>query len=267
MQLRFQASGRLGYEAIIKDHPALSYIEEFGVLCLSGEVIFVEHTGAHEALLHQIEGSCAIDVEGQPLAELDGRASPFNGRPSAVYLPPQTHFRIRPLRGRPAEVTISYAVAAEGGEPVVIRPDHTSGNEVGQDNWRRQVTMIAPPDFPSQRLILGETVNPSGNWSGVPTHKHDTYQPGQESVHEELYYFRADHPGAWGVERIYDKNGLDELVLLQDRVVVIMPRGYHTVTAAPGSTLYYAFVMAGPEKQIITWLDPNQAWIAQNARR
>jgi 5-deoxy-glucuronate isomerase len=262
MQLRFQASGRPGYEAIIKNHPALSYIQEFGVLCLSGEDIFAEHTGSREALLHLIEGGCAIEVDGRPLAELDGRNSPFSGRPSAVYLPPQTHFRIQALHGRHAELTISYA-AADGGEPAVIRPDNTPGNEVGQDNWQRHVTMIASPDFPSQRLILGETVNPSGNWSGVPTHKHDTYQPGQESVHEELYYFRSDHSGAWGIERIYDKNGLDELVLLQDRVVVIMPRGYHTLTAAPGSTLFYAFVMAGPEKQIITWLDPDQAWIAQ----
>jgi 5-deoxy-glucuronate isomerase len=262
MQLRFQASGQPGYEAIIKNHPALNYIQEFGILCLSGDDVFANNTGSCEAILHLIEGSCAITVNNQPFARLDGRDSPFSDRPAAVYLPPQTQYLIHAFGGGQAELTISHAAAAAGGEPTVIRPDGKSGGEVGQDNWQRQVTMIAPPKFPAQRLILGETVNPSGNWSGVPTHKHDTYQPGQESIHEELYYFRTDHPGAWGVERIYDKHDLDELVLLQDRTVVIMPRGYHTVAAAPGSTLYYAFVMAGPEKQIMTWLDPDQAWIA-----
>ncbi len=122
--------------------------------------------------------------------------------------------------------------------------------------------MIAKPDFPSQKLILGETVNPPGNWSGVPTHKHDTANPGVESLHEELYYFRVDRPGGWGIERVYDKKGLDQILLLQDRVVTIKPRGYHTVAAAPGFTLFYTFVLAGPSKTLLAPLDPDQAWIA-----
>lgn len=266
MQLRFQASGWPGYEAIIKDHPALRYIQEFGILCLESEDSFAGNTGSREAMVHLIEGSCTIAVDGGATEILDGRETPFAGKPVAFYLPPQTTYTIRTDNGRAAELTISYAAAADGvtpGTPTVIRPDAASAKEVGQDNWQRQVMMIAPPEFTAQRLILGETINPSGNWSGVPTHKHDTQQPGKESLHEELYYFRTNHPGAWGVERIYDKFDLDELVLLQDRTVVIMPHGYHTVAAAPGSTLYYAFVMAGPEKAINVWLDPDQAWIAE----
>jgi 5-deoxy-glucuronate isomerase len=151
---------------------------------------------------------------------------------------------------------------AEGdADPIYISPDSLTPNNVGRDNWQRKVTMIAKPDFPSQKLILGETVNPPGNWSGVPTHKHDTAWPGVESFHEELYYFRVDRPGGWGIERVYDKNGLDQILLLQDRVVTIMPRGYHTVAAAPGFTLFYTFVLAGPSKTLLAPLDPDQAWI------
>lgn len=259
MQLRFQASGRDGYEAIIKDHSALTYIREFGILRLSDGGSFEGRTGACEAILHLIEGTCSLSARGETFSRLGVRTSPFAGRPAAIYLPPDTVYTVR---SGPVEIAITLAEARGPGEPIAIRPEAVSPGQVGQANWQRTVTMIAPPDFPAQKLIVGETLNPSGNWSGVPAHKHDTFQPGTESVHEELYYFRVDHPGGWGVERIYDHQGLDELVLLRDRVVTIMPRGYHTLSAAPGFTIYYAFVLAGPLKRLNVTLDPDQAWIA-----
>lgn len=264
MQVRFQASGREGYEVIIKDNPALEYIREFGILRLSENESFEGDTGPCEAILHIIEGVCSLSTSSDKFANLGLRSTPFAGRPAAIYLPPNTSYTIE---AKHVEIAITLAAAktqdeSVQSESIAIPPEDVSPNLVGQDNWQRTVTMIAPPDFPSQRLILGETINPPGNWSGVPTHKHDTFQPNIESVHEELYYFRVDRPGGWGVERIYDKQGLDELALLQDRVVTIMPRGYHTVSAAPGFTLYYAFVLAGPAKSLIPTLDPDQAWIA-----
>jgi 5-deoxy-glucuronate isomerase len=258
MKLRYQASGREGYEPIIKGSELLKHIHEFGILRLK-DGTYEHHTGSCEALFHIIEGSCTLTANGIPYHDLGERDDPFHGRPTAFFLPAGTAFSIQARR---VELAITYAKASDGGNPTVISAADLTPNLVGKDNWQRTVTMIAPPAFPSQKLILGETINPPGNWSGVPTHKHDTDLPGRESVHEELYYFRADRPGGWGLERIYDKNGLDEMVLLQDRVVTIMPRGYHTVSSAPGHTLYYAFVLAGPTKPPLVTLDPDQAWIA-----
>jgi 5-deoxy-glucuronate isomerase len=93
----------------------------------------------------------------------------------------------------------------------------------------------------------------------VPAHKHDTFRPQVESVHEELYYFRTDPPNGWGVERVYDPDGRDELLLLQDRVVTLKPRGFHTVAAAPATTLYYAFVLSGPARALTPFVDRLQA--------
>lgn len=259
MQLQFQATGHDGYERIIADHPSLTYIREFGILRLRDGRTFESNTGSCEALLHIIEGSCMLVAGEETYENVGARPSPFDGRPTAIYLPPDTAYTIA---GSELEMAITLAAADGGGDPALIAPDTLSPASVGQDNWQRTVTMIAPPEFASQRLILGETVNPPGNWSGVPTHKHDTRRPGLESLQEELYYFRAHHPAGWGVERIYDKNGLDELCLLQDRVVTIMPRGFHTLTAAPGFALYYAFVLAGPDKNVVPFVDPDQAWIA-----
>ncbi len=258
VKLRYLASGSEGYEPIIKGNALLEFIHEFGILRLQHGK-YENHTGPCEAFLHIIEGSCNLTANGKTYPDLGGREDPFHGRPTAIFLPAGTAYTIQAHR---VEIAITHAKASGGGNATIISPDDLTPNLVGKENWQRTVTMIAPPDFPSQKLILGETVNPPGNWSGVPTHKHDTEVPGQESVHEELYYFRANRPGGWGLERIYDKDGLDEMVLLQDRVVTIMPRGYHTVSSAPGHTLYYAFVLAGPAKPLLITLDPDQAWIA-----
>jgi 5-deoxy-glucuronate isomerase len=259
MELRFEAGGNEGYEVIVKGHESLRYIHEFGVLRLADGGSIRKNTGGCEAMLHIIEGSCRLTAGSLQSQQIGARSSPFSGRPAAVYLPPETAYTIESEQY--VEIAITLAKAETGGEPVVISAEDVSPAVVGQENWQRTVTMIAPPDFPSQQLILGETVNPPGNWSGVPTHKHDSYRPAVESVHEELYYFRVDRPEGWGVERVYDKDGLEELLLLKDRVVTIMPRGYHTLAAAPGFTLYYAFVLAGPEKGLLPALDPDQAWI------
>jgi 5-deoxy-glucuronate isomerase len=260
MQLRFQAAGKEGYEVIVKNHELLQYIYEFGILRLTEGGSFANNTGECEAILHIIEGSCTLTAENQQFPQIGARASPFAGPPTAVYLPPHTAYTVQ---SQHVEIAITLAKAEGNGTPILISPQDLSPSQVGHGNWQRTVTMIAPPDFPSQKLILGETLNPPGNWSGVPTHKHDTLQTEVESVHEELYYFRVDRPGGWGAERVYDKGELDELLLLQDRVVTIMPRGFHTLTAAPGYTLYYAFVLAGPTKTLHAFLDPDQAWIAE----
>ena len=259
MKLRYQASGRDGYEVIFHNHEALQHIHQFGILRLGGNHSFEEYTHSCEAMLHVIEGSCSLFVNGTKFANLAGRLNPFQGKPTAVYLPPGTRYAIE---GQAVEIAITQAKATQRGEPHLISPDSLSPQQVGRDNWQRTVTMIASPDFAAEKLILGETINPPGNWSGVPTHKHDADLPQEESLHEELYYFRVDRPGGWGIERIYDKADLDQVLLLQDRVVTIKPRGYHTVAAAPGFTLYYAFVLAGPSRRVLPALDPDQAWIA-----
>jgi 5-deoxy-glucuronate isomerase len=258
--LRFQATGREGYEPIVQPNSGLAYITEFGLLGLPAGDSFAGTTGAAEALLHVIEGACTVTAGDQTFSALGGRARPFSGGPSALYLPPHTAYQVTAHTSRlEMAITLAAVNGDAGGSAVAIRPESLTPRLVGRDNWARTVTMIAPPDFAAQRLILGETLNPPGNWSGVPAHKHDTFRPQAESVHEELYYFRVDPPDGWGVERVYDPHGRDELLLVQDRVVTLKPRGYHTVAAAPGCTLYYAFVLSGPARTLVPWVDPLQA--------
>jgi 5-deoxy-glucuronate isomerase len=46
-----------------------------------------------------------------------------------------------------------------------------------------------------------------------------------------------------------DDRSLDETLTVEDRDVVLVPRGYHPVSAAHGFDLYYLNVMAGPVRR------------------
>ena len=47
---------------------------------------------------------------------------------------------------------------------------------------------------------VGETLNPPGNWSSYPPHKHDQHNPPEEVALEEVYLFRVEPAGGFGVQ-------------------------------------------------------------------
>src|SRR6266568_4636526 len=50
-------------------------------------------------------------------------------------------------------------------------------------------------------------------------------------------------------------------VEVRDGDLVLVPRGYHTVSAAPGYELYYLNVMAGPVRRWCVTFDPEHEWL------
>jgi 5-deoxy-glucuronate isomerase len=254
----FQTSSTHGYERVIDAESGLRFFREYGILRFAHHDHFDDTTGDNEAMIHIVRGVCALRADDRVFANLGARATPFDGKPTALYLPPRKQFSIE---GEDVEIVISRAASDTRGEPQVITSNDVKPMVVGKDNWQRNVTMIAPPTFGSQKIIVGETFNPSGNWSGVPAHKHDQVGHPNESVHEEIYYFRFQRPTDWGCLRVYEDDGTSDLALLQDGLVTIIGRGYHSVVAAPGSNLLYTFHLAGSQKNIVITEDPNQAWI------
>ena len=53
-------------------------------------------------------------------------------------------------------------------------------------------------------MIVGETINPPGNWSSYPPHKHDRLVPGVEVPLEEVYHYRFSPAGGFAIQRVYD---------------------------------------------------------------
>jgi 5-deoxy-glucuronate isomerase len=147
---------------------------------------------------------------------------------------------------------------------MIIRPEQVKVMQVGRDNWSREVRIIIGPESPSVNMIVGETLNPPGNWSGTPPHKHEGNEARNESLHEELYYFSTDKPQGWGIERLYSpERGVNELIYLKNNIVTFMPWGYHQIVSAPGYTLYYLFFLAGNGKGLSGYEDPDHNWIKQ----
>ena len=65
----------------------------------------------------------------------------------------------------------------------------------------------------------------------------------------------------FALQRVYTGDGeLDETLVVRDRDVVLVPRGYHTVSAPPGYAVYYLNVMAGPVRAWAVANDPDHEW-------
>lgn len=134
----------------------------------------------------------------------------------------------------------------------------------GAGQSTRQVNHLLGADVVGpQRLIVVEVITPDGNWSSYPPHKHDEATE-SECPLEEIYYFRFNRPGAFGIHRTYTAEGeIDETVAVHDGDAFLVPRGYHGPSAAaPGYPMYYLNVMAGPGPR--AWLvstDPDHSWL------
>jgi 5-deoxy-glucuronate isomerase len=186
------------------------------------------------------EGQFRIDVNGQSF-ELK-RESVFTELPHVLYLPPGTSWTVTAL----SDGTFAHGGApASGALPLrLIRPDEMRVEIRGGANATRQVSHILGPDLSAERLLLYEVYTPSGNWSGWPPHPHDG-RHGSLYI-EETYHYRIQPPEGWAVHRDYSLgHGLDELLLARDGDLILAPRGYHPVAAAPGSNVYCLNFMAG----------------------
>ena len=105
-------------------------------------------------------------------------------------------------------------------------------------------------------MILVEVITPAGNWSSFPPHKHDTENPPYEAYLEETYYYHVQPADGFAFQRVYNYEGFDETVAVHDGDLVLVPKGYHVVSAVPGCDLYYLNVMAGPHREWHYQVDP-----------
>jgi 5-deoxy-glucuronate isomerase len=216
-------------------------------------------TGERELCLVVVQGVCDVRSKYGDWVALGGRATPFEGRPDAAYLPPGTEFEL----SGDAEVALCTAPAPNGGAEARVLPgDDVEVETRGFDAQERIVTPILMGDREADLLLVCEVLTPPGHWSSYPPHKHDRDALPEESLLEETYYHRIDPPSGFALQRVYTGDGnLDETLAVRDRDVVLVPRGYHTVSAPPGYAVYYLNVMAGPVREWAIANDPDHEWM------
>ena len=239
----------------------LRYIT-FGLLALTAGGAWEEAAGGRELLLVILGGSCDIAVGGSAWRELGQREDVFGGKPTAVYAPPGETVRV--TARNEVEIAVCGARAERGSAPAVIAPEDVGVREVGAGPFARTIHDLAiSDDAPPTRLIVGETYNAPGGWSGYPPHRHERHHPPEESKQEELYHFRVNPRQGFGIQRIYGER-FDETFTLQDRDTVTIAEGFHPVVAAPGYTLYYLWMLAGEERVMHPREDAAHAWVADS---
>jgi 5-deoxy-glucuronate isomerase len=224
-------------------------------------------TGERESLRDDAEmcaivlsGSVGVTIGGTDFGIASRNGDVFESAGDAAYVPPAQGLELVAHDDAVVAVAAAPLDGRSAGRARLIGPADQAVRSAGTGNWSRSIRTILGPDDDAGRLVLGETINPPGNWSSYPPHKHDREAPPEEVALEEIYYYRFKPEGGFGVQLIYDDRH-ERAQIVQDGDVVAIPSGYHPVVAAPGYALYYLWVMAGDGRALAPFFDPRHAWV------
>jgi 5-deoxy-glucuronate isomerase len=225
-------------------------------------------TGENELALVVLGGLCEITSNVGKWTDVGRRPTVFGGMPYTLYLPPETRFTVG-AKSEHLDIAYGWCAANEKHPARLVKPGEVEIEIRGGENATRQINKMIPPGFPAGRLVVVEVYTPSGNWSSYPPHKHDEHivdEAGKvlEADLEEVYFYKIDRPEGFAYQRIYTRErDLDELILARDSHVVLSPRGYHPVVAAPGYNCYYLNMLAGSAQSLAATDDPDYSWVKE----
>ncbi|TMD92814.1 MAG: 5-deoxy-glucuronate isomerase [Chloroflexi bacterium] len=245
--------------SITRESAGWSYVG-FDVYRLARGANLDRATGQHEVCAVLLSGRADVSFGSNKWAGVGSRSSVFDGAPDAVYAPPGGTIAVTAASDL-CEVALCWAPAERGAEPALMPASAVKPFKRGSGSTERTIHNILMEDRPAESLLVTEVLTPGGNWSSYPPHKHDTDDGPRETYLEETYYHRTARPEGFAVQLVYtDDRSLDEAIQVRDGDVVLVPRGYHPVAAAPGYDLYYLNVMAGPRRRWLVTTDPDHRW-------
>jgi len=268
--LKARAAG--GFQQIVP--PGVLRFLDFARLNLAKGQKYSGKAQGREYVLDIFSGRATVTVETgdgqrQVFSNVGGRADVFSGPPVMIYWPPHSSYEIR-AETEGFDAGIFSAPSAATTPPTLVEGAAVAAKDVGRDNWQRTVYSAVGENVAAERLLAGETLNPPGNWSSYPPHKHDRSKPPQEAVLEEIYFFRTKPTQGFGLMWTYtapdDTEAFSTAFVVEDGDTVLLPRGFHPVVAAPGYQLHYTWVLAGEERRYGAWADdPRHAWVKNAA--
>jgi len=230
--------------------------------------IWSAKVGECESAIVILGGSCSVVSSRGEWARDGRRPDVFSGMPYAVYLPRRTTFTVTATSDR-LELAHCWVPTDQDHPARLITPADSAIEIRGGNHATRQINSIIPPGFDCHRIVAVEVYTPGGNWSSYPPHKHDVHRldaSGKvlEADLEEIYYYKIDKPQGYAIQRVYnDDRSLDAVVVAHDNDIVLVPEGYHPVSAPWGYTCYYLNFLAGSAQSLAATDDPDHAWIKQ----
>lgn len=221
-------------------------------------------TSENEAAVVILGGQCRIQSSKGTWEKVGRRPNVFSGMPYAVYFSRRTNFQVTALTD--LEIAHGWVKTSEDHPAHLITPDDAAIEIRGGNSSTRQINGIIPPGFDCHRLVVVEVYTPGGNWSSYPPHKHDVHRVDAqgnilEADLEEIYFYKIEKSGGFAIQRVYnDNHSIDAAMVAQDNDMVLVPEGYHPVSAAYGYNCYYLNFLAGSAQSLANVDDPAHAW-------
>jgi 5-deoxy-glucuronate isomerase len=223
-------------------------------------------TAENELALVVLGGVGAVQSSRGNFPHLGRRPDVFSGMPYSLYLPRRTRFTVQATSPE-LEIACAWCSTDQDHSPCLVTPVQVEVEIRGGENATRQINKMLPPGFDCQRLVAVEVYTPSGNWSSYPPHKHDVNRLDKngsllEADLEEIYFYKFNRPEGYAYQRVYSGDGrLDELMLVHENQLVLVPEGYHPVVAAHGYSAYYLNFLAGAIQSLAATDDPQFTWV------
>jgi len=229
---------------------------------LPGQTL-TRNTGDNEVCLVLLSGKADVRTSQASWEGIGQRMSVFEKTPPySVYVPDQDSYEV--TAQTELELAVCLAPGSKGLPARLIAPSDVGVELRGNGSTERLIHNILPESQPADSLLVVEVFTPEGHWSSYPPHKHDRDALPEESLLEETYYYRVQPEQGFAIQRVYtDDLSLNETLAVRDGEAVLVPKGYHPVSAPPGYDVYYLNVMAGPVR---TWKfrnDPAHAWLME----
>jgi 5-deoxy-glucuronate isomerase len=226
----------------------------------AGEAMTLLRNGS-EACIVVLGGRVSVRWRDERWRDIGARTDVFDDEaPYAVYVPDADSITIDAHTA--AEIGVASAPGPADAAARLVEPARMKRFARGSGLNERFVCDILPQTEPARHLLVVEVRTPSGHSSSYPPHKHDTDNLPQESSLEETYYHRLRPAQGFAFQRVYtDDRALDESLAVEDRDVVMVPRGYHPVVVPYGYESYYLNVMAGPKREWHFRNDPAHEWM------
>jgi 5-deoxy-glucuronate isomerase len=214
----------------------------------------------YETLFVVLAGCADVTVDGQPFAAVGKRPDVWSGRADAVYAGTGAEVVVTGRAGR-TEIAVAGGRTAGTFAPFRISPDDVEMVDVGSSDTHchRRIFHVLGHNAAGRagNLLVSELYCDPGNWSGVPSHKHDQERVPEETEFQEIYHYRFRPETGFGAQFCYREGAEPTVAMTGHGDTFIVDRGYHPTVTSPGHEEYVFTILVGRhQRSLIQYFEP-----------
>lgn len=182
---------------------------------------------------------------------LGPRKNPVDDKPDILHISTPQEIKIE-IKQDNTLIAIASIKSNRQYNDQFISSDKIRESIRGEANWQRLVRLgLWSDNSEGDKLLIGETVVPPGNWSAMPAHRHDSFIKENDQIkqvpYQEIYLFHFPEPTGFAICKVFKDNEI-KLHEVKNQQSILIANGYHTVVNSPLSPLYHLTVMGGPHR-------------------